>query len=94
ISEAQNGYAKKVYDKLIDMGIRAELDDRNEKIGYRIREAQLDKIPYTVVVGDKETESDSVAVRERKVGDRGVMTFNEFASLLKHEIDNKVCKPN
>ncbi|MDD4832294.1 MAG: threonine--tRNA ligase, partial [Clostridia bacterium] len=50
ISEAQNGYAKKVYDKLIDMGIRADLDDRNEKIGYRIREAQLDKIPYTVVV--------------------------------------------
>lgn len=94
ISEAQNGYAKKVYDKLIDMGIRADLDDRNEKIGYRIREAQLDKIPYTVVVGDKEAESDSVAVRERKVGDRGVMTFTEFAALLKDEIDNKVCKPN
>lgn len=94
ISEAQNGYAKKVYDKLIGMGIRADLDDRNEKIGYRIREAQLEKVPYTIVVGDKEAESDSVAVRERKVGDRGVMTFTEFAALLKDEIDNKVCKPN
>ena len=94
ISEAQNGYAKKVYDKLIGMGIRADLDDRNEKIGYRIREAQLDKVPYTIVVGDKEAESDSVAVRERKVGDRGVMTFTEFAALLKDEIDNKICKPN
>ena len=89
ISENQIEYAHSVCDKLVAMGIRASVDDRNEKMGYRIREAQLQKIPYMLVLGEKERESGSVAVRNRKNGDQGVMSFDDFAAKLKKEIAEK-----
>lgn len=89
ISENQIEYAHDVCDKLIDAGIRAEVDDRNEKMGYRIREAQLQKIPYMLVLGEKERESGAVAVRNRKKGDLGVMSFEDFLEKLHKELDEK-----
>lgn len=89
ISENQSEYAHNVCDKLVAMGIRAEVDDRNEKMGYRIREAQLQKIPYMLVLGEKEKEAGSVAVRNRKHGDLGVMSFDELANKLQQEIAEK-----
>ena len=89
ISENQIEYAHSVCDKLLAQGIRADVDDRNEKMGYRIREAQLQKIPYMLVLGEKERESGSVAVRNRKNGDQGVMSFDDFAAKLAKEIAEK-----
>src|SRR5690606_20276305 len=71
IADAHADYARKVLEELKEAGIRAELDDRSEKIGYKIREAQLQKIPYMLVVGEKERESGTVAVRKRSEGDQG-----------------------
>ncbi len=89
IAEAQIDYARSVCDRLIKLGIRASVDDRNEKMGYRIREAQLKKIPYMLVLGEKEREAETVAVRNRKKGDLGVMSFDEFAAKLVREIGEK-----
>lgn len=89
ISENQSEYAHMVCDKLVAMGVRAEVDDRNEKMGYRIREAQLQKIPYMLVLGEKEKEAGSIAVRNRKHGDLGVMSFDELANKLQQEIAEK-----
>ena len=89
ISENQSEYAHEVCDKLVSLGIRAEVDDRNEKMGYRIREAQLQKIPYMLVLGEKEKESGNVAVRNRKKGDLGVMSFEQLADKLQREIAEK-----
>lgn len=89
ISGNQAEYAHEVCDKLVSLGIRAEVDDRNEKMGYRIREAQLQKIPYMLVLGEKEKESGSVAVRNRKKGDLGVMSFEQLADKLQREIAEK-----
>ena len=92
ISEAQAGYAKEVSALLGEKGFRIKLDDRNEKIGYRIREAQVDKIPYALIVGEKEVNTKTVAVRERKAGDKGAMNLGEFIKMLREESENKVCK--
>ena len=73
-----NEYAKSVVEKLENEGIRVELDDRNEKVGYKIREAQMQKVPYMLVVGEKEQSSNKVAVRSREDGDIGVMNIEEF----------------
>ena len=89
ISEKQEAYAKEVANALADAGIRVELDDRNEKIGYRIREAQLQKIPYMLVVGDKEVESATVSVRARKGVDLGAMSLNDLTARMKDEIARK-----
>ena len=89
ISENQIEYAHSVCDKLVSAGIRASVDDRNEKMGYRIREAQLQKIPYMLVLGEKERESGAVAVRNRKHGDMGVMSYDDFAAKLAKEIAEK-----
>ena len=78
ITDNFNEYARSVVTKLEDAGIRVELDDRNEKVGYKIREAQLQKIPYMLVVGEKEQNSNKVAVRSRELGDMGAMNINEF----------------
>ena len=75
-------YAKEIVQKLIESGIRAEVDVRSEKIGYKIREAQLDKIPYMFIVGDKEKEENVVSVRSRKEGDLGIMPLEEIISKL------------
>ena len=87
ISDNHKEYAQKVKEKLEDKGIRVELDARSEKIGYKIREAQLQKIPYMLVIGDKEKESQTVGVRSRKEGDIGAMPINEFLSKIVNEIE-------
>ncbi|MBE6551678.1 MAG: threonine--tRNA ligase [Ruminococcaceae bacterium] len=89
ISGRQAEYAQKIYDELSACGIRAELDNRNEKIGFKIREAQLEKVPYMIVVGDKEEEDNLVAIRSRKNGDMGTMSLDEFKSKLLVEIATK-----
>ena len=89
ISENQSKYAHQVCKKLVAKGIRAEVDDRNEKMNYRIREAQLQKIPYMLVLGEKEKEGKTVAVRNRKKGDLGVMSYGDFAKKLLSEIASK-----
>ena len=66
------------------------LDDTNEKIGYKIREAQLEKVPYMLVIGDKEVESNSVAIRSRAEGDIGIMNINDFEAKILKEVENKV----
>ena len=88
ISEERHGeYAKKLVDELKAEGFRVEFDDRNEKIGYKIREAQTQKIPYMLVVGDKEIEANAVGVRARKEGDLGAMPVEEFKKKLKEEVE-------
>ena len=86
ISDDQKMYAKKVSDTLRNKGIYTVLDDRNEKIGYKIREAELEKIPYMLVIGAKEAEQEAVSVRRRKIGDLGVKKTDEFISALVEEI--------
>ncbi len=78
ITDKQKEYAEKILKKLQDADIRAEVDDRNEKIGYKIREAQLQKIPYMLVLGEKEENSNTVGVRSRKEGDIGAKDIDEF----------------
>ncbi len=82
-------YGAKVVEKMRAAGIRCELDDRNEKLGYRIREAQLSKVPYMVVVGEDEMNSESVTVRARTEGEGGKFTLDEFIKKVRDEIDTK-----
>lgn len=85
-----NDYAKEVYEKLKAAGLRAELDDRNEKIGYKVREAQLQKIPYMLVVGDRERQDATVSVRSRREENKAiVMGIDEFIAKAKEEVDTK-----
>lgn len=89
ISERHHEAARAVYEKLFDAGLRVELDERSEKIGYKIREAQLQKIPYMLVVGDKEAESGTVSVRLRGEGDIGAMAIDDFLARALLEIAEK-----
>ena len=90
ITERQNDYAKQVLEKLLDSGVRAELDDRNEKLQAKIRDAQLQKIPYMLVIGGKEAEAGTVSVRHRAKGDLGARPLEQFSADLRAEIDSKV----
>ncbi len=87
ISDRQHDYAAEVAKKLTAAGIRVEIDTRNEKIGYKIREAQLEKVPYMLVLGDKECESGTIAVRSRKNGDMGTEALDKFIADVRKEID-------
>ena len=87
ITDRQHEYAKELAQKMMDEDIRVEVDDRNEKIGYKIREAQMQKVPYMLVIGDKEIENGSVGVRSRKDGDVGQMNQDEFIEKVKHEVE-------
>ena len=89
ISDKSAGYAAQVAEKLSAAGIRVETDMRNEKIGYKIREAQLQKIPYMLVAGDREAESGQVSVRKRGFGDVGAMSVAEFISSASEDIRNR-----
>lgn len=89
ISERQRTYAQGVLKVLKENGLRAEADFRNEKIGYKIRQAQLEKIPYMLVIGDKEVQADMLSVRSRKDGDIGTMKMEEVLSLINTEVKNK-----
>ena len=85
-AEKHMEYAKKLQAELDEKGFRVEVDERNEKIGYKIREAQMQKIPYMLVIGDKEIESGSVGVRSRKDGDLGAMKKEDFIAKLDEEV--------
>ena len=87
-SEEANKAMVELVDELTDKGFRIEIDDRNEKIGYKIREAQLQKVPYMLVVGDKEIENNQVGVRSRKDGDIGAMSIRDFEEKLDREVKN------
>ena len=88
ITDKQLDYAKGVYEKLLEKGIRVELDNRQEKLGYKIREAQMEKVPYILVIGDKEIEAKLVGVRARKEGDIGQMPVETFIEKVEDEIKN------
>ena len=92
ITDNQVEYAKEIESELKKNKIRVELDESNEKIGYKIRKAQLEKVPYMLVLGAKEQEGKLVAVRSRKDGDIGQMKSDEFIAKVKKEIDEKVIK--
>ena len=89
IGENQVEYAKSIQTKLIEENIRVELDDREEKIGYKIREAQLEKVPYMLILGQKEVDGNTVGVRSSKDGDLGAMSFDEFIKKLNNEMNRK-----
>lgn len=89
ITDRTNEKCLEISDKLKNAGLRVEYDSRNEKIGYKIREAQLEKIPYMLVVGDREAEEGKVSVRSRKAGDLGTMTLDEFLAKILLEVATK-----
>lgn len=89
IADRHCDYLKAVENKLEERGIRCEIDDRSEKIGFKIRSAQMEKIPYMLVAGDKDIENGTVSVRSRKEGEQGDMSVDEFADMIEKEIKSK-----
>jgi threonyl-tRNA synthetase len=89
ITDAQNDYAVEIYQKLKEMKIRAEVDLRNEKITYKIREAETKKIPYMLVIGEREKTNRNVSVRRHGKGDLGVFDLESFIARIKFEIETK-----
>ena len=89
ITDNQHEYAYRVKEALQEKGIRVEVDDRNEKTGYKIREAQLQKIPYMLIVGEKEVEGNTVSIRSREEGDIGAKSIEEFTKEIVERIDSK-----
>ncbi len=91
LADVHHEYAKQVQEQLVKHNIRVELDDRNEKIGYKIREAQLEKVPYMLIVGDKEIQNKAVGVRSRKQGDMGASSLEDFINTILKDIEDKNC---
>jgi len=89
VSEKSLGYAQSVAEKLQNEDIRAEIDDRNERMQAKIRDAEKEKIPYMLIVGPKEAESDSVSVRVRGEKDLGIMKLSDFLAKVKEDIAKK-----
>ena len=89
ISERHHEKAREIYQQLFNAGMRVEIDERSEKIGYKIREAQLQKIPYMLIIGDKEAESGTVSVRMRGEGDIGAMAVDDFLARALLEVAEK-----
>lgn len=89
VTDRANEYCEKVAAQLEEQGFRTEVDYRNEKIGRKIRDAQTEKVPYMVIVGDRDTENGTVSPRHRADGDLGAMSVDEFSALLKCVVDNK-----
>ncbi len=94
VSEKYNDYAEKVFGKLKENEFSAELDERNEKIGYKIRDWETQKIPYMLIVGEKEQQSDTVSVRKHKKGDIGALSLSDFIDNIKVEINQKYSTTN
>ena len=90
ITDRQEGYAKEICAKMREADIRVSVDERNEKIGYKIREAQMEKVPYMLIIGEKEAESMQVAVRRRDKGDMGAVGVDEFIATVLADIADKV----
>ncbi|MFO1519251.1 MAG: threonine--tRNA ligase [bacterium] len=89
ITDAQLPYAQEIYDRLVEEGFRVELDGRPEKLGFKIREAQMHKVPYMVVLGEKEVTSKVVSVRARSGGDKGQMSVRDLIAMLKKEAEDR-----
>ena len=89
ITDNQHEYAYKLKEELFKQGFRVTVDDRSEKTGYKIREAQLEKVPYMLVVGAKEVEENIVAVRSRENGDLGTMNVEDFEQKILKEVENR-----
>lgn len=89
ISEKQSKFSREIITKLSQVGIRVDLDDRNESVGKKIREAEMEKIPYILIIGDKEVAAKSVAVRERGKGDLGIVKLDKFITQIVNEIELK-----
>jgi threonyl-tRNA synthetase len=89
ITDKQNKYSEKVFSELKEQGIRVELDDRSESIGRKIRDAQMQKVPYMLVVGEKEEKAKQIAVRTRSQKDLGAMKLGKFLDKIKKEIETK-----
>ncbi len=92
VADRHLDYAYEIKKKLDEAGMRVEVDSRSEKIGYKIREAQLEKVPYMIIVGDKDIEAGTISVRHRKEGDLGAMQVADFLAIAKEEIDTKAIK--
>ncbi len=92
VTDRVDNYAKDISAKLDAMGFRVEIDDRNEKIGKKIREATMEKVPYMLVLGDRDMENDTVSVRHRSGEDLGAMSLDQFAAMLKNEVDSMEIK--
>ncbi len=89
IADRHYDYLKEVKKQLELKGIRCEIDDRSEKIGFKIRQAQLEKVPYMLLAGDKDIENNTVSLRTRSGGDKGAMTLDEFVEKILKEVDSK-----
>jgi threonyl-tRNA synthetase len=89
ISDKHTEYSQKIFDELKEANLRVKLDDRSKSMQSRIRDAEKMKIPYIIVVGDKEIETETVSVRARKNREEGLMKTQEFIDALKEEIRNK-----
>ena len=89
VSEKQDEVVKSAAEKLRAAGLRVEADLRNEKLGYKIREAQMQKVPYMLIIGEREAADGTVSVRSRRDGDIGVMPFDEFTALARREVEEK-----
>ena len=89
VTDRAADYCADIAGKLTAQGFRVEVDGRNEKIGKKIREAQLEKIPYMLVVGDRDMEAGTVSVRHRAEGDLGAMRLEEFSAMLRRAVDTK-----
>jgi threonyl-tRNA synthetase len=92
VSEKQINYAQKVVDALRNARVRVQLDDRNEKLNARIRDAQLQKVPFMIVVGDREAEASTVAVRRRDSGDSGSQPLERLIHWIRELIDTRAVK--
>ena len=92
VTDRANDYCADAARKLEALGYRVEVDYRNEKIGKKIREAQIDKVPYMLVVGDRDIENGTVSPRHRADGDLGAMTLEAFTAVLKDVVDSKAKK--
>jgi threonyl-tRNA synthetase len=90
ITDSQKDYALSVQRQLKEQNIRVLVDDRNEKVGFKIREAELQKIPYMIIVGEKEAQSGQISIRKRKKGDLGQCELTNFIDQILEEIDQKV----
>ena len=89
IADRHQDYAREMMQKLLDAGVRCELDDRSEKVGFKIRSAQMEKVPYMILVGDKDIEAGTISVRSRKNGDEGATSIDEFVKRITEEIETK-----
>lgn len=89
ISNKFNNYSEKVKNKLSENGIRAELDYRDEKIGYKIREARNERLPYIIVIGEKEEKDNKISLRSRKSGEKGIVELDNFIERINLEVINR-----